>query len=175
MGAWDELDTEITIELDCSDIDAAIEMSDPIGLYDETKEHFQDLKKCFEKGCDDALEQLGMVNITQQEIFINQNCKNPSGMLASSITAESNGEHSILIGTRINHIYPMSVEYGRGPVYPIRAKALAFYVDTGELVFRKSAGPAKPRPFVEPAFDKTMEAIDRIIDDNLAQALMDFD
>ena len=65
-------------------------------------------------------------------------------------------------GTRINHIYPMSVEYGRGPVYPIRAKALAFYLN-GELVFRKSVGPAKPRPFVAPAYEVTGQIADEIV------------
>ena len=68
-----------------------------------------------------------------------------------------------MIGTIINHIYPLSVEYGRGPVYPIRAKALAFYSDSGELIFRKSVGPAKPRPFVAPAFEKTVDIADEIM------------
>lgn len=46
--------------------------------------------------------------------------------------------------------YVRWVEFGRGPVHAIRAKALRFRLD-GVIVFRQSVGPARPRPFMRPA------------------------
>ena len=57
----------------------------------------------------------------------------------------------------------MALEYGRGPVYPVEAKALAFYYE-GELIFRKRVGPAKAKPFVAPAYDSTWEIAEDIVD-----------
>jgi hypothetical protein len=46
--------------------------------------------------------------------------------------------------------YVRWVEFGRGPVHAIRAKALRFRLD-GVVVFRQSVGPARPRPFMRQA------------------------
>lgn len=157
MGAWEELDTEIEVDLDLSELDELIGNDDPV--FEPLTKIASDMKRAIENGSQRGALELAKKNISFQEEFINKNCDNPSGMLASSIDY-SGSEYSYTTGTRINHIYPMSVEYGRKSFGPIRAKALAFYLD-GELVFRKRVGPAKPRPFVAPAFEKT----DRLSED----------
>ena len=43
--------------------------------------------------------------------------------------------------------YAQYLEYGRGPVTAIKAKALRFIIN-GEVIFRKSVGPMKAQPFV---------------------------
>lgn len=154
MGAWKELDTEISAELDLSDLDDLINISDSIGVYQPLKEVARDLKKQFQDGAKRGVEEIAKRNISFQEKWINKNCKNPSGMLASSITATGTGYERVT-GTRINDVYPMSIEYGHTDIYPVKAKALAFYDDSGELIFRKHVNPTKPRPFVAPAYDDT--------------------
>lgn len=41
------------------------------------------------------------------------------------------------------YFYP--VDLGRGPVRPVNAKALKITLPNGQVIFRKSAGPAAPR------------------------------
>lgn len=52
----------------------------------------------------------------------------------------------ILVGTRVK--YAPIVHNGRGPVVAKRAKALRFTLPNGNVVIRKSVGPARPRPFL---------------------------
>ena len=131
-------------------------------VYEPLYETLDNLKTGLDDGSKEGVEDIANRNLSFQEQYINEVCDNPSGMLASSIDVEEQDEYTYLIGTMINHIYPMAVEYGRSEVYPIRAKALAFYYD-GELIFRKKVGPAKPRPFVAPAFEKTNDVAEEIM------------
>lgn len=159
MGAWPELDTDIEVDLDLTELTDLINTNDPI--FEPLKSIASDVKNAIETGSKRGALELAKKNISFQEEFINANCDNPSGMLATSI-AYTGSEYSYTTGTRINHIYPMSVEYGRKGFGPKRAKALAFYWD-GELIFRKRVGPAKPRPFVAPAYKKTDDLSEDLI------------
>lgn len=156
MGAWDELDTEISVEVDTSEIDTALGICDEY-FTEDIKQELESIKKGVEEGSQQGVADLAVRNRSFQQQLITNLGKHPyaSGMLGSSIVEEEQDEYSWLIGTRINHIYPMCVEYGRGPVEPVTAKVLFFYALTGEPVFTKHVGPAQPRPFVAPAYDKT--------------------
>lgn len=57
--------------------------------------------------------------------------------------------------------YPSSVEFGRGPVYPKRAKVLRWTDRGGKVVFAKRAGPAKARPFMRPALHQSRPRINK--------------
>lgn len=183
MGAWDELDVEISVEVDTSDIDTALDLCDEYFLEDVVN-HLQHIKKGVDEGSKEGVKDLAGRNRSFQEQEIADMDKHPyaSGMLASSINDEEQDEYTWLIGTRINHIYPMSVEYGRSEIYPVNAKALAFYAKDGGvmtyrkgksgvtfgkmehgLIFRKRVGKAEPRPFVQPAFEKTEKIADEMM------------
>lgn len=152
MGAWSELDTEISVDVDTSDLEKILELDD---IFEPVKETASKLIQNLHDGSKEAVEDIARRNKSFQEQAIAETCDNPSGMLLSSIQQEEiNNGYGFIVGTIINHIYPLCVEFGRGEVYPVRAKALAFYLD-GELVFRKSVGKAEPRPFVAPAYEKT--------------------
>ena len=162
MGAWEELDTEIMAELDISDLEKISELNDEYGIFEPVQKIAEDMKNNIETGCKKAVEDLAKRNISFQEKWINKNCKNPSGMLASSIDMEQQDDYSIITGTRINDVYPMSIEYGHTDIYPVRAKALAFYWE-GELIFRKHVNPTEPRPFVAPAYEDTDKIAETIV------------
>ena len=163
LGAWDELDTEISVDVDTSDLDGLQSLDDPYGIFDDIANYAVDLSEAVHNGSKRGVEEIAVRNRSFQQQIIAEVCDNPSGMLASSIQEEEgNNGYTFIVGTILNHIYPMSVEYGRSEVYPVRAKALAFYLN-GELVFRKSVGRAEPRPFVAPAYEKT---------DDIAEELM---
>lgn len=155
MGSWEELDTKISVEVDTSPLDNIINQFAGDEILSGYADYAKQLKEGWEKGSKRAVIELARRNQSWQEQYINQKCKNPSGMLASSIQIIRDNPNAAIVGTNINHIYPMSVEYGRKEVYPIRAKALAFYNEDGELIFTKKAGKAKARPFVAPAYKDT--------------------
>lgn len=175
MGAWDELNTEISVENDFTDLDNLLSLDDELGIFEPVHKIVDDLKSAIDEGSQRGVFELAKRNISFQEKWINQNCKNPSGILATSIDYEEEGDYSFITGTRINDIYPMSVEYGRSEVYPITAKALAFYADSGELLFRKWVRKAEPRPFVAPAYDDTVEITETIMVDEIAHAGVQWD
>lgn len=161
MGAWSELDTEISVDVDTSDLEKILEFDD---VFEPVKETAERLIRNIHDGSKEAVEDIARRNKSFQEQFIAVQCKNPSGMLQSSIqTEEIDGGYGYIVGTIIAHFYPLCVEFGRGEVYPIRAKALAFYDDSGELVFRKKAGRAEPRPFVAPAYEMTNHIAEEIM------------
>ena len=169
MGAWSELDTTIKAELDFKDLDELINLPDDIGIYAPLKEAAKQMKKQFQDGAKRGVDEIAKRNISFQEKWINKNCKNPSGMLASSI-GMTGSDYSITTGTIINDVYPMSIEYGHREIYPVHAKALAFYADSGELIFRKKVSATEPRPFVAPAYDDTDKISETIMMLEIAHA-----
>ena len=160
MGAWNELDTEITVDVDTSDLEKILTLDD---IFEPVKETAENLIKGLQDGGKEAVKDIARRNKSFQEQIIAEKCKNPSGMLQSSIHASKQNDYSYLVGTVIKHIYPMALEFGRKPLVPIRAKALAFYADSGELIFRKRVGEAKPRPFVAPAYERTERIAEEIV------------
>lgn len=182
MGAWNQLDTEIEVSINFKNMDKFINEFAGDEIYEEVTDYVKNLRNAFDKGSQQAVEDIANRNKSFQQQIISEVCSNPSGMLSSSIQAERKSKYKYLVGTIIKHIYPLSVEYGRGPIRPIRAKALAFYAPDGGvmtyskgssgltfgksehgLLFRKSAGPAKPRPFVAPAYTKTQSIAKKIV------------
>ena len=156
MGAWDELDVEISVDVDTDDVDAAIGLCDEF-FTEEIQEALTQIKTGIEEGSKKGVKDLATRNRSFQQQEITDLGKHPyaSGMLGSSITEEQQDEYTWLIGTRINHIYPMAVEYGRKAITAPPGKVLWFYSLDGEIVFTRKVGPAEPRPFVEPAKEKT--------------------
>lgn len=157
MGAWEELDTEISVELDFSDLDELVSEFAGDEVFSDLSNYVEKLKTGWDKGSQKAVAELSNRNRSFQELYINRNCKNPSGMFASSITVIENSNYSYTIGTIINEIYPMSIEFGHREIVPVNAKALAFYSDSGELIFRKRVSSTNPRPFVAPAYEDTLK------------------
>lgn len=163
MGAWEELDTEISIEVDTSDLEAILDIDDEFDIFEPVTKSLEKFIENIHDGSKEAVDDISDRNKSFQGQIISQVCDNPSGMLASSIQKEEvNDGYGFIVGTIINHVYPMAVEYGRSEVYPINAKALAFYYK-GELIFRKRVGEAKPRPFVAPAYEKTDSIAEEIV------------
>ena len=164
MGAWKELDTEINVEVDLTALDELITKFGGDDIFEPLVQYAENLKKNIDDGSKEAVEDISKRNKSFQEQIIAKTCKNPSGMLQSSIhNRKVNDGYGFIVGTVIRHIYPMALEFGRKPLVPVRAKALAFYADSGELIFRKSVDKAKPRPFVAPAYERTQRIAEQIL------------
>ena len=74
-----------------------------------------------------------------------------SGTLLASIQILEEGENSITLGSR--EPYAGFVEYGRGPVKPLKEGGWLHWIDksSGKDVFAKFANATEPSPFLEPA------------------------
>lgn len=66
--------------------------------------------------------------------------------------------------------YAAFIENGRGIVKPKTKKVLRFVIN-GKVVFAKSVGPVKPRPFMKPAGRTMREQAAKIAKDNWKRIL----
>ncbi len=164
MGAWEQLDTRISIELELDELESAISSCN--GDYlDDVMEYLIEVKENIEKGSQEAVHLLAVSNRSFQQQLLSDLSLHPyaSGTLSSSIVEEQEDEYSWLIGTTITHFYPLTVEFGRGEIRPVNAKALVFYSLSGELVFTKYVRPSEPKPFVAPAYENSLKEAETVV------------
>lgn len=163
MGAWDELDTLVTATNDTSALDELINVcnsdSDFADIFEPAIRQAEAWKTAIEDGTKQGLEITAekMVSMEQTEILDTGKHPYSQGILGTSIRKEGFGD-GYLIGTTINHIYPMSVEYG-ADIFPVRAKMLRFQTIEGDIVFAPYVHQP-PKPFVQPAFERLVNLIE---------------
>jgi len=158
MGAWDELDIELSVDVDTSGLDDLINRCGDDDIFQPAVEIAQKYKTAIDEGSKDGIHRISEKTISYQQRLLQDKNVHPytQGMLASSIDeTEQDAGYSYLVGTRINHIYPMSLEYG-ADIRPVTKKALKFQTKDGDIVFAKRVN-YKPRPYVEPTFDHIKE------------------
>lgn len=85
--------------------------------------------------------------IMKDEIIANT--KEGTGKLAASVDVKPIGDSAWSVGTELE--YAKYVNDGRGPVFPVKAKALRWYSPrfSGNAIIRGSAGPAEGKHFVK--------------------------
>ncbi|MEM3646532.1 MAG: HK97 gp10 family phage protein [Thermofilum sp.] len=92
-----------------------------------------------------------------------------TGRLAESIIVEAPSIFERKIGPTVE--YASFVEFGRGPVYPVRARALRIELESGETIFRKSARPAAGRHFIERTAYEVRDALPGIAERMMGEAV----
>jgi len=94
---------------------------------------------------------LGETIVSEARSNLQNNTNISSGNLLSSIMILEEDDNEILIGTREE--YAGYIEYGRGPVRPLKEGGWLHWIDktTGKDVFAKFANATEPQPFMEPA------------------------
>ena len=164
MGAWEELDREILLDSSTDDLDSLIEElssdSEFADIFEPAIKQTEAYKKAFEDGCEQGMEVIAQNLVAKEQKEIGDTSKHPysQGILETTIVAEGD-VNKYLIGTTINHIYPMSVEFG-ADIYPTTKKFLKFQTLDGDIIFTKEAH-TKPHPFVEPAWEDLTSKIER--------------
>ena len=136
---------------------------------DEVLERLNTAKNELENLGHEVAKSIGETQKSYQERFIQMNGTIRTGMMLNSTEITEDGTGTVHVGNTASSIdgfpYPLAIEHGRGPVYPINAKVLRWFGDGGEPVFRRSAGPAKARPFVAPSQEYTLDDVDKIVDE----------
>lgn len=88
-------------------------------------------------------------------------CNVDSGRLRSSISVtlgeDTTGIPTVRVGTDVEYAY--WVHQGRGPVYPVQARALRWVTPNGQIVFARSAGPYAGNPFLVDALEAEIRAL----------------
>lgn len=163
MGTWSELDTQINVNLDTSDLDELIKELGDDSVFKPAIDLAQKYKKGIKNGAKQGAEEIAKRNKSLQELAIATNATMASMNLLNSIKIEKRSDTSYLVGTTITHFYPLCVEKGRGPVRPIRAKVLHWFTLSGNEVFSMYSSPAPPRPFVKPAYEQTQSEAQEIV------------
>ena len=99
----------------------------------------------------DMLHQLGEAIVAEARSNLQNNTNIDSGTLLSSIMIFEETGDSITLGT--NSEYASYIEYGRGPVRPLKEGGWLHWIDktSGKDVFAKFANATEPSPFLEPA------------------------
>lgn len=158
MGAWDELDTKVNVNLNTNELDDLIGVLGKDPIFQPALEIAQRYKKGIEEGSKVGAETIAETVKSLQELAIATNATfttTSSGGLLRSIEIEEDSETSYTIGTNISHFYPLCVEKGRREVRPVVAKSLHWFTLSGTEIFSKYSSPAPPRPFVKPAYEQT--------------------
>lgn len=162
MGSWDELDIGVSVELDTSELDNAISIVSGNEYFADIGDELKKLRDDLNENSDELAEQLAEKGKSLQQLAIGMNGTIASHDLLNSIEIENDGERSYLVGTTINHFYPLVIEKGRGPVVPVRAKMLHFFTQSGNEVFTKYSKPFPGKPYVEPAYQQLLSDADSI-------------
>lgn len=137
------------------------------------------------KGIMKGLDETGKFGERQMKAIHGPHSK--SGKTLRRIKWVKTGEYSRTVGVFSNDIYHVILEKGRGPVYPklrvtgntqhvshlgrhIGAAALKFTIN-GKVLFRRSVGPAAPRPYVAPTRRSMRVMFPKIMRQEIASAL----
>lgn len=92
------------------------------------------------------------------------NIHNKTGALSGSGSSKTNVSSRLIITiVRFTAKHAKWVEWGRGPVFAKRAKFLRFEIG-GQVLFRKSVGPAKAQRFLGRSFDSNKASVIAAVD-----------
>lgn len=137
------------------------------------------------KGIKSGLDETGRTTERQMKAIHGPHSK--SGKILRSIKTIKVGEFGRATGVFMSEKYPLYLEKGRGPVYPklrvtsntqhvshlgkhIGAAALKFEIG-GKVLFRRSVGPASPRPYVAPTRRSMRVLFPKIMQKHVANAI----
>ena len=157
MGNWSELDTEVNVKLDTSELDELIQLLNEDPIFAPAVEIAERYKRGLEEGSKLGAKTIAETDKSLQELAIGTNATftDAGGGLLRSIEIQDESDTNYIIGTNITHFYPLCVEFGRSEVRPVNAKVLHWFTLSGNEVFSMYSSPAPPRPFVKHAFEET--------------------
>lgn len=171
MGTWDELDIEITVDVDTTDLDKFSNLDSQ--LFGEIISKAETIKKAFEDGSKRGVSEIAKRTKSIQEQALEDTGRHPysRGRLSSSIQSEERDEYTFVVGTTIAHFYPLAVEKGRVEVRPIKARALHWVMPSGEEVFAMKSKATDGTPFVEPTYNFMSGVSQQLMELEVAQAV----
>ena len=119
--------------------------------FERTQDILDYIKKNIDEDVMTSLYLLCETIVAEARSNLQNNTNIDSGTLLSSIRILEEGDNFIIIGTDVD--YAGYIEYGRGPVRPLKEGGWLHWIDksSGKDVFAKFANATEPSPFMEPA------------------------
>ena len=119
--------------------------------FDKARMILDSIEKGIDKKHADIIHTIGETIVFEARSNLQNNTNINSGHLLSTIRILAEDESSIWVGTDAD--YAWYIEYGRGPVRPLKEDGWLHWIDkqTGKDVFAKFAKATDPMPFLEPA------------------------
>ena len=165
-----EITTRVSVEVDSSDIDEAINRisggilggTSIVGELEAKKERLETIGK--------QLPDVIAANLqfNQENIISSKHFK--SGMMAQSVDIESDGDDR-LVGNTASSVdgfpYPLAIEKGTRSHWVSPNTFSALHWDGDKFSKGHMVSGIKPDPFVDPSIDDTMYQIDSIVDELL--------
>lgn len=104
-----------------------------------------------------------VVNVARNNLQNNTNISRGDLLSDIRVLEISKDGSEVTVGTTL--FYSVYIEYGRGPVRPLKPGGVLHWVDkdTGEDVFAKFARETEPSPFMEPAVIEVMSDYPEIV------------
>ena len=175
-GFIPEITTRVTVDIDVSAFDDAIDLIDSDEILSEIpslKEELED-KKTIIQNFKTPLGLAVSQNLQSNQEMIISSKHYITGLMAGSVDIMGDGDDYLVGNTAMSvdgFPYPLAIETGRREIYPISAKVLRWFEggDFNRPVFARYASSVEADPFVEPSIDDTMWDIDFIIDDFLEE------
>ena len=179
-GFIPEITTTVKVQIHHEDIDNAIDVmqsneiasscfDELINILKTKQQELKDLQDPLAEGVAENLQ-------SHQEQIIGMK-HHHTGMMMNSVDISQDGDGVYLVGNTATSVdgfpYPLAIETGRREVYPINAKCLRWWNNSGEIVFSKYSSAVAPDPFVQYSVDMTEENIEEIVDEYLNNVLGD--
>lgn len=119
--------------------------------FEENEDVIKFIKDNIDTHHQEMLHNLGESIVAEARSNLQNNTNINTGNLLSSITILEETDNEIIVGTRED--YAGYIEYGRGPVRPLKEGGWLHWIDktSGKDVFAKFANATEPSPFMEPA------------------------
>lgn len=119
--------------------------------FEENEDVIKFIKDNIDTHHQEMLHNLGESIVAEARSNLQNNTNINSGNLLSSIMILEETDNYIIVGTRED--YAGYIEYGRGPVRPLKEGGWLHWIDksSGKDVFAKFANATEPMPFLEPA------------------------
>lgn len=104
------------------------------------------------------IHQIGLDIVDKARNNLQNNTNIDSGTLLSSIKILEDDGDSIMVGS--DEKYAGYVEFGRGPVKPLKPGGTLHWIDkNGKDVYAKYAEATEPSPFLQPAVEESIKGI----------------
>lgn len=120
-----------------------------------------------EEGIKNGLEEVAKFAQSHAENTSLFNHNGSNGLKKNIIIKEAGSNVRDVIA---NKPYASYVEYGRPGFSAKNAKALRFVIN-GEVIFRKSVGPAPPKPFMKQAAEAAQQKADFLMNQEIEQKM----